>query len=316
MKRCRRILELPRTLACFTLSLAWVAPAWLGCSQGSSSTSVGDAGTDATDATVGDSSQGADAGPDAIVTGMKIVAVPAGPLQAAPGDALKLLVVLTLSDGTTQNLPAGITVNWSSPETVVAQDPNDAATSGVVPEAGVQPTAFYVDNNYRPTHPGVLFVVDNGTQGDAGVTVTASVSDAGQVSAVVAILPHPTGDAASGQSLYGTVLKCAQCHGQTGGGSPPIAGAPDAAPRYDLGGATYPYPAPGLNSAPDSGNLATDPAWSMGLFGMAAQADIDNKGVALRAPMPVFFAKAKANGQVVGAQDFADIYAWLKTQTQ
>jgi hypothetical protein len=48
---------------------------------------------------------------------------------------------------------------------------------------------------------------------------------------------------------------------------------------------------------------------------MAAHADIDNNGVALRIPMPEFFDGKDGLGGTLGAQDFADIYAWLKTQT-
>ncbi len=83
-------------------------------------------------------------------------------------------------------------------------------------------------------------------------------------------------------------------------------------------GELFPYPAPPLNNTTTEGspNLAADPAWSAGLLGMAAQADMDNGGVALRIPMPVFFtAPDGTDGGVLGAQDFADIYAWLKTQT-
>jgi hypothetical protein len=103
----------------------------------------------------------------------------------------------------------------------------------------------------------------------------------------------------------------------TGAGSPPVDGG--KSPQYKLpstGGSLYPYPAPGLNDAPDSGNLATDPTWSAGLLGMAAQADMDNHGVALRAPMPTFFmaSDGTGSGKTLGAQDFADIYAWLATQ--
>jgi len=52
-------------------------------------------------------------------------------------------------------------------------------------------------------------------------------------------------------------------------------------------------------------------------LGVAIQADIDNNGVALRGPMPDFFqAVTDDAGATLSAQDVADIYAWLKTQTQ
>jgi mono/diheme cytochrome c family protein len=258
-----------------------------------------------------DASDSGDAGPS--VTGMKIVSQYDAGLRAAPGDALPLLVVFTLSDGTTRNLPAGVSLSWTAPGTIAAQDPTNPNPTPEVPEAGAQPTAFYVSNNYRPDHPGVLFVTDPGTVADASVPVAVTVGDAGSVSAVVDILPAPVGDATRGQTLFQTVLKCANCHGQTAAGSPPIDGG-DGALEYGYGGDIYPYPAPGLNDEP--GNLASDPAWSAGLLGMAAQADMDNMGVALRAPMPTFMGKLNAAGQTLGAQDFADIYAFLKTQTQ
>ena len=81
-------------------------------------------------------------------------------------------------------------------------------------------------------------------------------------------------------------------------------------PRTD-----FPYPAPGLNDVADSGNLASDPAWSAPLLGMAAQADMDNRGVALRAPMAQWTGKLDPSKTPINAQDFANIYAWLKTQT-
>jgi hypothetical protein len=73
----------------------------------------------------------------------------------------------------------------------------------------------------------------------------------------------------------------------------------------------YPYPAPGLDAEP--GNLASDPAWTAALLAMAARADMDNGGLVLRTPMPDWLT-AKADGQLLTTQDFADIYAFLQTQ--
>jgi mono/diheme cytochrome c family protein len=265
---------------------------------------------------------------------MAIVTISGAALKAAPGDGLALQVVFTMSDGTTQALPASTTVSWTAPTTLTAQDPYDAG-DGVLPDSGTQPNAFYVANSFRPEHPGVLFVTSAGAldslgdAGDAGIpdattniTVTATLPDA-SLSAQVAISPTPVGDATRGQNLFQSVLQCAGCHGTTGGGSPPstladggIETDPDGAVLYDLQGTKYPFPAPGLNNAPGSGNVANDPDWSAGLLGMAAQSDIDNLGVALRAPMPVWLGKQGAGTAALNAQDFADIYAWLKTQTQ
>jgi hypothetical protein len=49
---------------------------------------------------------------------------------------------------------------------------------------------------------------------------------------------------------------------------------------------------------------------------VAAQADMDDNGVALRKPMPDELGKKNADGGTVSAQDFAHIYAFLKAQTQ
>ena len=348
--RSNRSFRLQR-LGWFALTLACSAPAmWLaGCSGDDSNTGPIDAGNDtsvpAKDgssppvdsgadtspiSTPDASDSGKDAGP-ATITGMAIVTTSGAPLKASPGDGLSLQVVFTMSDGTTQSLPANTTVSWTAPSTVTAQDPYDAG-GGVLPDSGTQPNAFYIANSFRPEHPGVLFVtsagaLDNASDGgvaDASVniTVTATLPDA-SLSAQVAISKAPVGDATRGQNLFQSVLQCAGCHGATGGGSPPSTLAdggletePDGAVLYDLQGTKYPYPAPGLNNAPGSGNLATDPNWSAGLLGMAAQADIDNNGVALRAPMPVWFGKMGAGTAPLNAQDFADIYAWLKTQNQ
>jgi mono/diheme cytochrome c family protein len=253
---------------------------------------------------------------------MAIASTNGAPLRAAPGDALPLAVVFTMSDGSTRSLPATTAITWKTPSTVVAQDPNDAGTSGILDDSGTHPHAFYVANDFRPDHPGVLFVTSQGTDVDASVTVTAVLPDGGALSAVVGIDPAPVGDATRGQNLFQTVLQCSGCHGATGGGSDPATyvdggvETADGSVLYDLQGQLYPFPAPGLNNAPDSGNLATDPNWNAALLGMAAQADIDNFGVALRAPMPVWLGKQGAGTQPLNAQDFADIYAWLKAQTQ
>jgi hypothetical protein len=212
-------------------------------------------------------------------------------------------------------------VTWSAPSTVVAEDPDDAGPNGILPEAGAQPTGFFVQNPFRPDrtdYPGTLFVVDPGTGSGGTLTVTATVGDAGTVSATVAVSPTPAGDPEAGANLFRGVLRCAECHGQTGAGSPPTVG-PDGSVEYILMGMKYSYPAPGLNdSTPEGGspNLAADPAWNAALLGMAAQADMDNAGVSLRVPMPDELGKKNADGGTVSAQDFAHIYAFLRTQTQ
>ena len=326
---------------------AALASSFGGCStQGTSLTDDGGAGLDGSDdATVGSpDATGADAadsiapqsdsaasdsaidgGGDAdasspFVTAVSIVSAYGTPLQGAPGDAIPLVVTLTLSDGTTQAVPSD-QIRWLAPQTVVAEDPYDAGVE-IVPEAGVQPTAFYVRNDLRGGSPGTLFILDRGSVASPLVTVTARVPDGGVVSASVAVLPAPSGDAAAGGDLFQHVLMCNGCHGETAGGSPlavlPDGGAflLDGGPAYLIGGQTYPFPAPGLNAAPGSGHVAVDPAWSQAMFAVAAQSDMDNKGVALRLPMPMWAGGNNGTGNPLNAQNFADIYAWLKTQTQ
>ena len=307
-----------------------VATAVASCSSSSNKAAGSDSGAplDATQdtslATDGPAPEAAaDSGNDApaTVTGMEIVTASGAPLQAAAGDAIPLKVVLTLSDGTTEPLPMGTQVTWTQPGTVVAQDPNDAGPNGILPAPGAQPTGIFVQNPFRPErtdYTGTLFVIDPGTGSTGMLTVTASVADAGSVSATFTISPTPAGDPDAGANLFHNVLNCAGCHGETAAGSPPEDGGPDGSPVYLLQGNPYPYPAPGLNNTSPGGspNLAADPAWNAALLGMAAQADMDNQGVSLRKPMPDWLGKKGVDGGVLSAQDFAHIYAWLKTQTQ
>ncbi len=293
------------------------------------------ADADATDAKVpadGGMSEGSDADASAIdasaiveasspfVTGMRIVTTTGAALQGAPGAAIPLAVRAQMSDGTTMPVSPD-QVTWLAPSTLVAEDPS-APGIKIVPEAGAQAIAFFVRNDFNDENPGVLYLIDPGAGADTTLTVSASVADAGEISATVIVLAALLGDAASGEALFLHGPECGTCHGATGGGSPPALlpdGGPvllDGGPAYSISGQLYPYPAPGLNNAPDSGNVASDPAWNAALLGMAAQADIDNRGVALRKPMPDWFGGTNGSGGTLSAQDFADIYAWLKTQTQ
>jgi hypothetical protein len=84
---------------------------------------------------------------------------------------------------------------------------------------------------------------------------------------------------------------------------------------YNLEGTNYPYRAPGLNAAP--GNVAGDPTWNPALLAVAARSDMDNAGIALRAPMPDWLSRTSATSrQPPTTQDFADIFAYLATQTK
>ena len=63
--------------------------------------------------------------------------------------------------------------------------------------------------------------------------------------------------------------------------------------------------------------LASDPAWNAELLAMAARADMDNGGLTLRQPMPCWLAMPNpATRQPLTTQDYADIYAFLKTQSR
>jgi hypothetical protein len=249
---------------------------------------------------------------------LAIVSASGGPLSAVAGDALALKVVIVAPDGSTEDLPASANVSWTAPGVITALSP-DSTDPSPIPPPGAPPTAAWLANPGRPDHAtdlaNVLFVLDPGTLQNATVEVSATVtgsSPEGDVTASVAIDPTPTGNWTLGATLYGASgANCAECHGATGHGSP---GAPEAT-TYTMAGSTYDFPAPGINAEP--GNAASDPAWNAALFAVAARADMDNGGLTLRAPMPDWLSAPNlATGEPLTTQDLADIYAFLKTQTQ
>jgi hypothetical protein len=76
--------------------------------------------------------------------------------------------------------------------------------------------------------------------------------------------------------------------------------------------------APGLDNATDSQgnpNVAADPGWTGPLFAITPMDNMDNEGVSLAATMPKWFLTKAKNGKFLVSQDFADMYAFLKTQT-
>jgi hypothetical protein len=322
-----------RNVAIVSVAAVLGASAALGtgaCGSGGSQ-GPGDASKDAKTDSAKDSSPKGDAGPgsDAPVDapaegaylGIEIVTTNDASLSGAPGDSIPFAVLYELEDGGTAPVPEAL-VEWTSPTTVVAQNPKSPGPGSVLPEAGAEPTAFFVSNMYRIDHFGGLFITDPGTVASPTVTVSAKVMGVGTASVKVTILPNPVGNPTRGGMLFSSIPDnpCAGCHGATGNGSPPVdGGGADAEYRIPTGsgGELYPYPAPPLNdTTTDAGpGVAADPAWSAGLLGMAAQADIDNNGVSLRIPMQEFFQTQDGTGHVMNAQDFADIYAWLKTQT-
>ena len=252
-----------------------------------------------------------DAGAEA---GLQIVLASAMPSRITEGSALPLKVVIVASDGTTQDLPIKTNVTWTLPETVVAADPTDAGMSALPAEA---PLGFFISNPYRPDrtdYNGTLFVVQQGASTSPNLVVTATVGNMGSVTAQVPVYPVPVGDPTNGAALY-QALQCGTCHGATGAGSPPQGDG-----TYLLGDASFTYPAPGLNNTTDDAgnpNLGADPTWNAALLGMAAQGSIDNSGVALRLPMTDYLGAPNGlDGGTLTSQDFADIYAFLVTQTE
>jgi hypothetical protein len=304
----------------FVLAGLAVASGVGGC--GGESSSAGDASADAGSERL---YCGYDCGP--LVTSIQIAPVSRGLVkepsnvhaiaEAVPGDAVPLELLQILSTGQTE-LAAS---DWTSPTTVTIYDWKNPGRYAVLPPA------FFVSTGYQ-TLGGVLFIVS-----PDDVKVSA-VYGSSSTSATVSVVPAGAGDPVRGQQLFQGVLGCSSCHGETGGGSPPVDGGDwgktaigcDGGAVYRLpidSGSTvdnsnlFPYPAPPLNNTTtDAGpNLAADPTWNAGLLGMASQSGMDNHGEALSLPMPVFLGAKTGAGTVFNGQDAADIYAWLKTQT-
>jgi len=247
---------------------------------------------------------------------LQIVTVAGGPLEAVAGDALRLKVVLVAADDSVGDLPAGSQVTWTSPAAAVTALPPNSDAPSPMPAPGEQPIVASIPNPSRPDQGSdlatVLFVLDPGTVQNAAFQVSATVSGSsipGDASASINIAPTPAGDWTRGATLYGaTGANCAMCHGATGHGSPVNLDG-----TYSVGGVAYSFPAPGINAEP--GNAASDPAWNAALFAVASRADVDNGGIGLRLPMPDWLDRPGPGGQPLTTQDFADIYAFLKTQT-
>ncbi len=247
---------------------------------------------------------------------LEIVAASGGPLETVAGDAMRLKVVELQPDGSTVDLPAGSNVEWRSPSAPVSALPPDSEDPSPLPAAGGDPSVTWLSNPSRPDLgedlANVLFVLDPGSVQNAAVQVSATVSGAtvsGDVSATIRVDPTPAGDWTRGAALYGpTGANCAECHGPTGHGSN---ANPDQ--TFTLAGLSSGIPAPGLNAEP--GNAASDPEWNAALFAVASRADVDNGGISLRLPMPDWLTRPAA-GRVLTTKDFADIFAFLKSQTR
>jgi hypothetical protein len=267
----------------------------------------------------GTSTSSGSSGPSSVTASspFAIVTASGGPLEAVAGDALPLRVAEVEPDGSTADLPAGSQVVWTASIASIEALAPDSSDPSPMPAPGDQPTAVWVDNRSRPDRSAdlsnVLFVLDPGTVQNGAVQVSATVSGPGasaEVSASIPVDPTPAGDWTRGSTLYGASgANCAMCHGPTGHGS---AANPDGS-TFTLVGVTYPFAAPGINAEP--GNAASDPSWNAALFAVASRADIDNGGVSLRLPMPDWLDRPGPTGRALTTQDFADIYAFLKTQT-
>jgi mono/diheme cytochrome c family protein len=253
---------------------------------------------------------------DAAPPPFQVAAAHVAPLSAFAGDAVQLRVVATSPDGGTSDLPDGAVVAWTEPfvaQAIPADIDPSAMPADPFPLAGSDPTAVWIDNADRPDvdTANTLYVLDPGTAQNGVLTVTASLSGAvtGTATTTIAVAPAPAGDWTRGAATYAE--NCAACHGQTGHGTPVNADGT----TYTMQGKSYAYPAPGLNAEP--GNLASDPAWNAALLAVSARADVDNGGVSLRTPMPDWNRLPGAvSGVLLTTQDFADIYAYLKTQAQ
>jgi hypothetical protein len=251
---------------------------------------------------------------------LQIVTASGAPLSGVAGDAIALKVVLVEPDGTVGDLPSDAKVLWTAPFPVVTLPPDSIAASPL-PVAGADPAGSWVENPTRPERAAdlanTIFVFDPGIVQNGTLEVSAKVSgpslDGGAgVTANIAIDPAPVGDWTRGATLYGASgANCAQCHGATGHGTP----GPNADGTFTIAGMPYAFPAPGINVEP--GNCASDPAWNAALFAVSARADMDNSGIALRLPMPDWLSTPNpATGAPLTTQDLADIFAFLKTQTQ
>jgi mono/diheme cytochrome c family protein len=249
---------------------------------------------------------------NATVTGYQIVAKKGSSLTAVAGDAVQLQVVETLSDGNTRDVADGTKVTWTAPQTITTLAPDDTADSPV-PDPGADPLGFFIANPTRTddTAPleGVLFVRDAGSGGPGTIAVSATISaQTASVTANVTVGPTPDGDAVRGKAKYS--VNCAICHGQTADGSPPQ----NKDGTYTVYGQDYDFPAPGLNNTQE--NVGADPDWTAAILAVAARSDADDAGVALRLPMPPWMTYPDPDTNApLTTQDFADIYAYLVSET-
>lgn len=225
----------------------------------------------------------------------RIVAADGTAPSATVGDALRLSVVEMRTDGTSAPVSGDALVTWSGPPLVEALPMGSTPAKSILPEPGALATAMWVSN---PDHlttqdvAGVLYVLDAGSAPAPSIAVTVAVTGGsapgGQATASLPVAPFPAGDVARGQEAF--AANCASCHGSKGEGDS----------------------APGLNDEPD--NVAGDPDWTPQLLGLVARSNMDDQGVSLDPSMPKWLTRPGAGGKLLTTQEFADIYAFLKTQ--
>lgn len=256
-------------------------------------------------------------GSDATVTGYQLVLASGATTSVNAGDSVRVTVASKLSDNSIAPLSGNATVTWSANAPLVTAVPATPGTHGDLPAFGDAVTAVFVSNPLRTDRPNdlgnELFFLDPGTAASPTFVLTGTISGAtpaGTASLTFNVGPALVGNATNGAILYGAQgANCLECHGATGAGSPISSDG-----KYHYGDGIYDYPAGGLNAA--SGNLASDPKWNAALLAASSRSDMDNAGAAVRSSMPDYLAKKTSSGALLTTQEFADIYAWLKTQRQ